>query len=169
MGDARPGAAGPTLPEGSLHDLVDLYREHERRIFALCMRFVANPADAEDLTQETFLRTAHNLDRLNGEAHAYLGAVARNLCLNELRRRRRGQAAATLLETRAVAHADDAAVDRGLLRGAWANLTPSQRALVVDRFAGFSYEEMSQRTGRSVSAISVALTRARERARKLGG
>src|SRR5690348_6338148 len=33
----------------------DLYRQHSRRVYALCLRMVKDTTEAEDLTQETFL------------------------------------------------------------------------------------------------------------------
>ena len=64
----------PSLAEAqTFHDLVDLYRRHERRIFRLCRAYLMNPADAEDATQETFMRAAGRLGSLSGDVGACKG------------------------------------------------------------------------------------------------
>ena len=72
----------------SLHDLVAFYNEHQRRLYALCLSSLGNPADAEDVVQDAFMRVAPLLPRLNGDRGTFLRVVARNLCRDELRRRR---------------------------------------------------------------------------------
>src|ERR1035438_1512744 len=39
----------------------ELVRTHHRRVYGLCYRFTGNPADAEDLTQDVFLKIYSNL------------------------------------------------------------------------------------------------------------
>ncbi|PYU53610.1 MAG: RNA polymerase subunit sigma-24, partial [Acidobacteria bacterium] len=41
--------------QGNVTAFERLYRLHRRRVFTLCVRMLANSAEAEDLTQETFL------------------------------------------------------------------------------------------------------------------
>src|ERR1700675_2862570 len=43
-----------------------LYRLHSRRVYALCLRMVNNPADAEDLTQEAFLQLFRKIASFRG-------------------------------------------------------------------------------------------------------
>jgi len=44
-----------------------LYRLHRRRVFALCVRMLENSAEAEDLTQETFLTVFRRIHAFRGE------------------------------------------------------------------------------------------------------
>ena len=39
----------------------ELVRTHHRRVYGLCYRFTGNPADAEDMTQDVFLKIYSNL------------------------------------------------------------------------------------------------------------
>jgi RNA polymerase sigma-70 factor, ECF subfamily len=45
-----------------------LYRLHGRRVYALCLRMVNNPADAEDLMQEAFLQLFRKIGTFRGES-----------------------------------------------------------------------------------------------------
>ena len=45
-----------------------LYHLHGRRVYALCLRMVNNPADAEDLMQEAFLQLFRKIGTFRGES-----------------------------------------------------------------------------------------------------
>ena len=64
-----------------------LYHRHVGRIYALCLRMTADPASAEDLTQQAFIRGWERLDtfRGNSEFAAWLHRIAVNLVLSERR------------------------------------------------------------------------------------
>jgi RNA polymerase sigma-70 factor (ECF subfamily) len=68
----------------------DLYDTYSAAVFRYVLRLSANRALAEDLTSETFLRVWTAPDRLRIETvRAYLYAIARNLCLQDARTRKR--------------------------------------------------------------------------------
>jgi RNA polymerase sigma-70 factor (ECF subfamily) len=70
----------------------ELVRRHTRRVFNLCYRFTGNPASAEDLTQEVFLRIFRTLGRYQSSQGAFptwLASVTRNLLVDHYRRTRR--------------------------------------------------------------------------------
>src|ERR1700751_339832 len=46
----------------------DLYRQHSRRVYALCLRMVQDTTEAEDLTQETLLLVFRKLHTFRGES-----------------------------------------------------------------------------------------------------
>jgi RNA polymerase sigma-70 factor (ECF subfamily) len=66
---------------GDLGAFEDLYRRHVGRVYGLCLRMTADPARAEDHTQETFVRAWQKLDSFRGEAGfpAWLNRVAINV------------------------------------------------------------------------------------------
>src|SRR5437879_10617061 len=45
-----------------------LYQLHSRRVYALCLRMVNNPADAEDLMQEAFLQLFRKIGTVRGQS-----------------------------------------------------------------------------------------------------
>jgi RNA polymerase sigma-70 factor (ECF subfamily) len=72
---------------GDLGAFEDLYRRHVRRVYATCLRMTADPALAEDHTQETFVRVWQKLHTFRGETGfpAWLGRVAVNVVISERR------------------------------------------------------------------------------------
>jgi RNA polymerase sigma-70 factor, ECF subfamily len=45
-----------------------LYRKHYRRVYALCLRMMGNPVEAEDMTQEVFLQLFNKIGMFRGES-----------------------------------------------------------------------------------------------------
>lgn len=68
----------------------DLVLRYQRQVFSVLMRVVRSPQDAEDLTQETFVRMFRALDRYDPERPftAWLFTIATRLGIDHLRRRR---------------------------------------------------------------------------------
>jgi RNA polymerase sigma-70 factor, ECF subfamily len=66
-----------------------LYRRHSRRIYAVCVRMVKDPAEAEDLTQEAFMLLFRKLHTFRGESafSTWLYRLAVNRVLMCLRRK----------------------------------------------------------------------------------
>ena len=72
----------------------DLVSRHTRRVFGLAYRFVGRVDEAEDLTQEVFVKVYQTLDRYrasDGAFTSWLMAVARNQAIDHYRRRRQEQ------------------------------------------------------------------------------
>ena len=68
-----------------------LVETHMHSVYSLCQRMIGNPADAEDLTQETFLRLFSSLGqyRMGSGLRPWLYRIAVNACLDALRKRQR--------------------------------------------------------------------------------
>ncbi len=73
--------------EAAYRELVERY---QRQVFSLARRMLGNAEDAEDLTQETFVRMFRALDRYDSSRPfpAWLFTIATRLCIDHLRRRR---------------------------------------------------------------------------------
>lgn len=70
----------------------ELVRRHTRRIYNLCYRFTGNAHEAEDLTQEVFLRVYRTLGSyraMHGGFATWMTSVTRNLLIDHYRRTRR--------------------------------------------------------------------------------
>ena len=74
--------------EGAWEDLV---RQHTRQVYGLCFRFTNSTHEAQDLTQEVFLRvfkTIKTFRSTEGSFHTWLARVTRNLLIDHYRRTR---------------------------------------------------------------------------------
>ena len=79
----------------------ELVRTHHRRVYGLCYRFTGNPADAEDLTQDVFLKIYSNLasfDTARGSLQVWITTMTRNLLVDNFRRTRNQRATSSLDE-----------------------------------------------------------------------
>ena len=77
----------------------ELVRTHHRRVYGLCYRFAGNAADAEDLTQEVFLKVYSNLtrfDTVRGSLQVWITTLTRNLLVDNFRRTRNQRATSSL-------------------------------------------------------------------------
>jgi len=77
----------------------ELVRAQHRRVYGLCYRFTGNPADAEDLTQDVFLKIYSNLssfDTNRGSLQVWITTMTRNLLVDHFRRTRNLRATSSL-------------------------------------------------------------------------
>jgi len=79
----------------------ELVRTHHTRVYGLCYRFTGNAADAEDLTQDVFLKIYSNLssfDMARGSLQVWITTMTRNLLVDNFRRTRNQRATSSLDE-----------------------------------------------------------------------
>jgi RNA polymerase sigma-70 factor (ECF subfamily) len=79
----------------------ELVRTHHRRVYGMCYRFTGNAADAEDLTQDVFLKIYSNLasfDMGRGTLQVWITTMTRNLLVDNFRRTRNQRATGSLDE-----------------------------------------------------------------------
>jgi RNA polymerase sigma-70 factor (ECF subfamily) len=79
----------------------ELVRAHHRRIYSLCYRFTGNATDAEDLTQDVFLKIYSNLssfDLSRGSLVVWITTLTRNHLVDHFRRSRNLRATSSLDE-----------------------------------------------------------------------
>ncbi|MGA7343716.1 MAG: sigma-70 family RNA polymerase sigma factor [Terracidiphilus sp.] len=79
----------------------EMVRTHHKRVYGLCYRFTGNAADAEDLTQDVFLKVYSNLasfDAGRGSLPVWITTMTRNLLVDNFRRTRNQRATSSLDE-----------------------------------------------------------------------
>ncbi len=79
----------------------EMVRTHQRRVYSLCYRFTGNATDAEDLTQDVFLKIYSNLgsfDATRGSLPVWITTMTRNLLVDNFRRTRNQRATGSLDE-----------------------------------------------------------------------
>lgn len=98
-GNARARVANPVATDrelmedaraGNAEAFGLLVRRHQKRVFRLAFHFVRTAAEADDVTQETFVRAYQNLQGFDGrsEPFTWLYRIAVNLSLNAVRDRK---------------------------------------------------------------------------------
>ncbi|HEX4030290.1 MAG TPA: RNA polymerase sigma factor [Terracidiphilus sp.] len=79
----------------------EMVRTHHKRVYSLCYRFTGNVTDAEDLTQDVFLKIYSNLasfDSTRGSLPVWIATMTRNLLVDNFRRTRNQRATSSLDE-----------------------------------------------------------------------
>jgi RNA polymerase sigma factor (sigma-70 family) len=146
-----------------------LYRKHAGDVYRYALVVLRNEADAEDVTQTTFLNAYRALER--GEKprapQNWLIAIAHNVCRQRFRQTQRRPNEVELNEELAEAYVEDDAVSAEDIRRALGHLAFNQRsALVMRELEGRSYQEIAEILGLSVSAVETLIFRARRALRE---
>jgi len=169
---ARNKAMLDTAPSPDLRDAQDRFvQEHLRRIFLLIYRLVGSVEDAQDLTQETFIKALQRRDQLRElekSAH-WLSRIATNTALDFLRRQGRA-ALAHLDELEPVADSRWSNPEEDLLRAekrsflekGLARLTERERAALLLRdVEDLPAEEVAARLNCSKATVRSHIANAR--------
>ncbi len=137
-----------------------LLQRHQRMIFNFMYRMIGERSDAEDLTQEVFLKAYEALPRFRGESAfgTWLYRIAHNHCVNVLKRKGREIPATELANDAShgnpLTRSPDPAAPpdelleqrelRAVVQAKLAELTPEHRAILVLRdIQGLSYDEIA--------------------------
>jgi RNA polymerase sigma-70 factor (ECF subfamily) len=156
----------------------ELVHRHQDAVYGSALRTVGDPAEAEDIAQEVFLRLYRGLEKLRGEAKlsTWLYRVTYNLCIDWLRSsRRRRRGSVPIDEAHEVA---DARVDvqaelldeeeRGRIRLAIDDLPDHYRLpVLLLYYEKLSYEEIAAVMEVPVKTVETRLYRARKIMRRL--
>ncbi len=168
-------------------DMETIYRTYHKRVYRQCFRMVRNHDDAEDLTQEVFLRVSQKANTFRGESlfSTWLHRLTFNLVLMELRRERRRRASVFSLATspgseennlvaleveKTLQVSSTSIVERVILDTALAELPSGYRKIFVMHDAqGYGHREIARLLGISAGTSKSQLHKARYRLRELLG
>jgi RNA polymerase sigma-70 factor (ECF subfamily) len=159
--------------QGDLAAFEQIYRDNVGRVFALCLRLAGSREQAEELTQETFIRAWKGLGtyRPGSRFRAWLRTVALNVFFSDRRSRRRRQRWETRPEDpdRWDPPARAAEPQTGLdLERAIARLPRGARQVfVLHDLEGLRHEEIGRRLGLSAGTSKAQLHRARKLLREV--
>lgn len=162
---------------GDQHAFAALVRSVQRPVYGLCLRLLGNPAEASEAAQEAFLKAYQNLHRYDeGRAFdVWVLAIARNLCLDLLRRRGRVRTE-DLSEMKEVLPSGEKSQEEGAIESqerlslelALARLSPEDREVLALYYVQKrTTKEIAQVLGVAPGTIMARLFRAREKLRKL--
>ena len=148
----------------------DIVRDHGDRVYRLAYRLSGNAHDAEDITQETFIRVFRSLDNYRpGSFEGWLHRITTNVFLDLVRRRQRIRMESLPEETDRIAGKEpspeqafsDANLDPDL-QAALDDLLPEFRAAVVlCDVEGLTYEEIGATLGVKLGTVRSRIHRGR--------
>ena len=146
-----------------------LYKKHAGDVYRYALVVLRNEADAEDVTQTTFMNAYRALER--GERprtpQNWLIAIAHNVCRQRFRQSQRRPNEVELNEELAEAYVEEDGISAEDIRRALGHLAFNQRsALVMRELEGRSYQEIAEILGLSVSAVETLIFRARRALRE---
>lgn len=169
------GTAAFDAGEGAMPTWSELVQEHADSVYRLAYRLSGNQHDAEDLTQETFMRVFRSLkDYQPGTFEGWLHRITTNLFLDMVRRRAKIRMEAlpedyervpgtdmTPEEAYNVANLDPA------LQRALDGLAPDFRvAVVLCDVVGMTYEEIGETLGVKMGTVRSRIHRGRAQLRE---
>lgn len=156
---------------GELDAYGDLVRRYQGAVFNVCYRMLGDSQDAEDLTQETFLRVHSHLDSYDCDRPfiPWVRRIAVNLCLNYINRNRRyvlpldDEFELSVSKERGPERARENHERNATLRQAIGTLPAHYRAVIELRhFQELSYLEISKTLNIPLSDVKSHLFRARK-------
>jgi RNA polymerase sigma-70 factor (ECF subfamily) len=159
-----------------------IYRLHAARVYALCLRMLRDPVEAEDLAQEAFMQLFRKLNTFRGESafSTWLYRLTVNLGLMRLRKKspptisidatadQNDDADSTNLDVGAPDLRLEGLIDRVRLERCIEQLPAGYRAIfVLHDVQGYQHTEIAEIVGRSVGDSKSQLHKARTRLREL--
>lgn len=169
------------VKRGDLRAFEDLVRKYQQPVINLVFRTLPDAKEAEDIAQNVFIQAYKSSDRYRATAKfsTWLFTIARNLCLNEIRRRTRhpshsldqqisdesGEVQQQFEDPKVQPPDGEALNDElhGKVEEAIRELPENQRvAILLCRHEDTSYDEIASVLGCSVSATKSLIHRARE-------
>ncbi|MGQ9917624.1 MAG: RNA polymerase sigma factor [Bryobacteraceae bacterium] len=162
--------------EGDESAWEDLVRTYTRRVYSICYRFTGRESEAQDLTQEVFLKVFRNVRSFRageGSFGVWLARLTRNLLIDHYRRSKMERATASIedqlprLEEKAAIEGRTEAALAGreaseALQKALARLSPDLReTLILRDIEGLEYREIAQVLGVPEGTVKSRLNRGR--------
>ncbi|WP_296136926.1 RNA polymerase sigma factor SigE [uncultured Tessaracoccus sp.] len=153
----------------------ELVRDHSAQVYRYALRLTGNPHDAEDLTQDVFVRVFKSIHSFQpGTLSGWLRRITTNLFLDQARRRQRIRMDALSTAPEYVwgsASAPEDLHSDGMLDAdvaqALASLKPEYRvAVVLCDIEGLSYEEIASVLDVKLGTVRSRISRGRSQLRK---
>ena len=178
-------ADGLSLPMTDTQEFETFMRNYQDMVFSTAMRLLANQAEAEDITQDVFLKAYERFGDLRESktAGGWLKTVATNLSLNHLSRYRSRWSFFSDLLGKNREEGEEAEIEfpasdnveenlarserRELVEQALQALPTAQRVpLVLFHIEGLQYDEIAAKLGVSMGKVKTDIFRAREALRR---
>lgn len=151
----------------------ELMRRYQRVLFSVCVRYLGNERDADDVCQEVMLKVFHGLKHFEGKSKfkTWLYSITYNECITQYRKERRKK---RLVEALTLEVTDDEpteesaplSMERGGLDRWLDQVNPIDREILVLRFvAELEFQEIADIMHMGLSATKMRYKRALDRLR----
>jgi RNA polymerase sigma-70 factor (ECF subfamily) len=172
--------------QGDPRAFEELVSQYQSKVYALAYRYMGNEEDAYDMAQEAFIKAFRSLRSFKGKSSfsTWLYRVTTNVCLDELRKRKRRIVPLSLDEPLATREGDE--VEKEIadnspgpdimyeqkefsqyIQELLNEMKPDQKTAIVLRdVMGLSYEEISEVMNCSMGTVKSRISRARDVLRK---
>lgn len=152
--------------DGDLDAFEAIVRRHEAAIYRIALRMLGSRADAQDVTQDTFVRAWRGLARFRSDCavSTWLYRIVTRRCLDTLAARRPTERLDEELQMTGAGPTETAEQRerlRAVTRAIGALPAEQKAALVLREFEALSYEEVADVLGTTVSAVKGRIHRAR--------
>lgn len=159
-----------------------IYQLHSRRVYALCLRMIGDPVEAEDLTQEAFLQLFRKIHTFRGESafSSWMHRLTANIVLMRFRKKRPvpvsldemtgndGEKDRPIFEIGAPDLRLSGLFDRVNLHAALDQLPQGYKSMfILHDVHGYEHNEIASMLGCSVGNSKSQLHKARKRLREL--
>ena len=157
-----------------------LFDTYHKSVFRLCLRVLRDSQEAEDMTQDVFLKVFLQIKKFRGESSisTWLYRIAVNLCLNRLRRKKyerflsldflleKGRQPAQEPEKEPLARLTQQE-KKTLVWNAVDSLPKNQRvAVILNHYMDLSYDEIAETMGLSAASVRSLLFRGKKSLQK---
>lgn len=166
---------------GDNHAFEQLVQTYQNKVYALSFRYMGNEEDAYDMAQESFIKAYRSLRSFKGDSSfgTWIYRITTNVCLDEIRRRKRRIVPLSLDEP--VATLEGQEMEKEIADSSWAadhiyeqkefseyvqrlldEMKPEHKTAIILRdIMEFSYEEIAAVLNCSIGTVKSRISRAR--------
>lgn len=171
--------------KGEISAFEQLLKKYKESVINIAYRFIQDRAEAEDIAQDVFLRVYYSAKRYKpvSKFSTWIYKITKNVCLNRLRAQKRFRT--VFLDTPVSSDEGEIIQEtpnskpnhplenlekmelKHVVKEAIDSLPPNQRmAIILQKYEGLSYKEISEIIGCSISAVDSLLQRAKQSLKK---
>jgi RNA polymerase sigma-70 factor (ECF subfamily) len=141
----------------------ELFKRYERKVYMYCMRVLLDDEMASDAFQEAFMRLYEHRQSYDGRNFmVWFFTIVRNVCLNMRRNKKPTVPFETSRANETQAEIRDVALHEHIVLALNSLPVDYREALVLYEYDGYSYAEIGQITGASISTVKIRIFRARK-------
>lgn len=148
-----------------------IYTQYFKLVKHIAYQYLPSDELANDIAQETFLKMYENIDTFtdNISFSAWLCTIARNLAINEMKKRQREvQLSQEIENTKDTSNTPDTITHQNTLLNQVKELLGERdyNLFIMKSYHGMSYQELSQLTGETIAALTNRYHRAVKKIKK---